>query len=80
MIEIPLYPCDRGVPGGMDRGYHHFLASAYGVVCTYCGKRGPAEAPRVTHGNSTQYCWVCGGTHTESPEIKHPSYVRRRYG
>lgn len=38
-INVPLYPCDRGVPGATVRGWHHFQAGPTGaVVCILCGR------------------------------------------
>lgn len=35
--HTPVYPCDRGVPGG-PRGYHEFQSLPGGVpTCRYCG-------------------------------------------
>ena len=73
-FNIPQYPCNRGNPTGLDRGYHHFQASQYGVVCIFCGERGPEKEFKITHSNRTDGCPVCGAVHTQTPEDAHPSY------
>lgn len=41
---IHAYPCNRGIKDNVSaRGWHHFEASPFGVVCKYCGERAKSE-------------------------------------
>jgi hypothetical protein len=80
MNQTPMYPCNKGQKNNvLNRGYHHFQASEYGVVCIYCGERGPDREFKVTYSNQIEgQCTICGGFHALEPEAAHPTYYSTR--
>lgn len=46
-VNLAIYPCDAGMPGGTYRGLHKFEATAYGICCVLCGAK-----PKASDGGS----------------------------
>jgi hypothetical protein len=80
---VTVYPCDRGMPTGMTRGWHHFEASPNGVVvCRYCGRK-PSWPDSVTvPRGSLRLCAACVRTaddliHNETDRDGYHPFVAR---